>query len=200
MKKIPVLIFCLVIFANLGAQKKPNPKIGKKEIETTLIYLKDNRMFSVSNGSAFGGEAVYRLSWKKHTKVGAGALLTADYNRYRDVFAYAAVFADITQFIGRRQKWSVGGQFGHGIYRDKQEGENAVSKGFSKTTAGFYYSLSINYRTIVSKKFLLTISPFWFQRNFRYRVVEEYFSPPRIDRWGYIEQRQGLGLKLGIVF
>jgi hypothetical protein len=194
------LLFTVIAFAQ---KKLPNPKIGKNETEITLFNLQDGRGF-IFNQKALGSQFVFRTPWKKNTKIGAGVLIAADYDDYHKfrshVFAYGAVFADITQFIGKRQKWSVSGQAGHGIYKRENEFDDAVEKGFNKTTGGMYYAVSINYRVIVSKKILIIISPFDGFRNFRRRSVAEYYSPPSIQRYKYIERHSGPGLRIGIVF
>ncbi len=46
---------------------------------------------------------VYRWSWKKYTKVGLGALITADYNNFdnfrSDVFIYGVAFGDLHNLL-----------------------------------------------------------------------------------------------------
>jgi hypothetical protein len=144
---------------------------------------------------------VYRRSWKKYTKFGAGGMIGGDQDQFKPGYqAYGAIFGDITQFIGQRQKWSLGGQVGHGIYNREYEYASTNEKGFNKYAAGMYYSVSANYRMIVSKKILIIISPYWNLQNFRHREVEEFYSPPGIQRWKWVEHHQVTGLKVGVVF
>jgi hypothetical protein len=204
MRKICILIFGLLLTVIAFSQKKlPNTKIGKNETEITLFNLQDNRM-GFDNREALGGQIVYRMSWKKNTKIGIGVLLAADYDDYNrlrsNVFAYGAAFADVTQFIGKRQKWSVGVQAGHGIYKREYKTDNFVEKGFNKWTGGMYYTFAVSYRAIISKKILIIVSSFSGIRNFRQRSVFEHYSPPSIYRYKSIEEHDGLGLRLGIVF
>lgn len=199
---IPGLLFTVIVFAQ---KKMPNPTIGRKETEITLFNLQSNNSGFISGDrNALGGQLVYRLPWKKNLKAGAGALIAADYDEYHKfesgVFAYGAAFADITQFIGKRQKWSVSGQAGHGFYKREYKYDSPTAKGFNKYTGGMYYSLSVNYRMIISKKILITFSLFDGFRNFRLRSVTEYHSPPSIQRYKWVEKHFGAGLKLGIVF
>jgi hypothetical protein len=61
------------------------------------------------------------------------------------------------QFLGRREKWSFGGQLGHGFYKDDYG-----------LKAGIYYSISCNYRAILSERLLFTTSLSLGYRNFHY--------------------------------
>ncbi len=179
MQKICILFFSLLFTGTAFAQKKFNPKIGKNETEITSFILTDDYL-------AFGGQFVYRLSWKTKTKIGAGALYASNYDDidFINVSAYGAAFADIMQFIGYRQKWSFGGQIGPGFYKGNFYYAN-------KLKAGIYYSISCNYRAIVSKRLLFTISLFIGYRNFHYKSGTASFS----------ESNPGLGgLRVGIVF
>jgi len=116
-------------------------------------------------------------------KVGAGVLYGADYAvlalpGIKDIDGYGAAFADIMLFGGHREKWCYGGQIGYGIFNDDKDPYYS-----SKTHGGIYYSISVNYRAIISKKMLLTNSLFIGYRN----NVIGYFP-------------SFLGLKAGIVF
>jgi len=91
---------------------------------------------------------------------------------------YGAVFADAMQFLGRRKKWSFGGQIGHGFYNNDYG-----------LKAGIYYSISCNYRAIISKKLLFTTSYSVGYRNFH---TEEGGVWP--ENFGF------MGLKFGVVF
>jgi hypothetical protein len=84
------------------------------------------------------------------------------------------------QFIGRRQKWSFGGQLGAGFYK-----EDVYT---NKLKAGLYLSISYNYRAIISEKLLIITSLFTGYRDFHYD-------------YGVAAENSGLvGLKAGIVF
>ena len=152
MKKTCTLIIALVLVGSIVAQEKlPNPKIGKNEMEVSAFIFGDESL-------VFGGEFVYRLSVKKKLKVGAGILYGADYAvlapaNTKDVDGYGAAFTDIMLFSGRREKWCFGSQIGYGIYHYKQFGSGEIYD-------GIYYSISANYRAILSKKLLLTNSVF----------------------------------------
>lgn len=207
MQRSYFLIISLFFTATAFSQKKSNPKIDKREIEIALLNFWDNRRGVFSPGrDASGCQFVYRLSWKKDIKMGAGVLIAADYSNgphhydFEKVIAYGAAFADITWFIGKRQKWSVGGQAGHGIYKREYKTDDLIEKGFNKWIGGMYYTLSVNYRAIVSKRFLVLVSAFNGFRNFREISVWETYSPPSIDRYKFIEYHSGVGLKLGIIF
>jgi len=202
MRKICIVPFSFLVTVIVVAQKKlPNSKIGKNEIEITLLNLRDDsKGFIANKRKVLGGEVVYRLSWKKYTKVGIGVLVAADYEKLgSDLFGYGAVFSDVTQFIGKRQKWSVSGQLGHGMYNRKYEFDDSIAKGFDKYAGGMYYSISVNYRAIASKKILIIISPFFSLRNFRRTTVTEYYSPPSVQKNKEIEKRSGVGLRFGVV-
>lgn len=178
MKKTCILIFILSITTFAFSQKNHNPKIGKKETEITSFIMADLDL-------AYGGQLVYRLYVIKKLKLGAGILYGANYEENGfdpGTFGYGAVFADVLQSLGNRQKWSFGGQIGHGIYNHDYRTYNY------KIKAGIYYSISANYRAIVSKKLLINNSLFIGYRNFH-------------DSRGYPENNTGLiGLKAGIVF
>ena len=154
MKKICTLIINLLFVGIILAQEKlPNPKIGKNEMEASTFIFGDESL-------VFGGEFVYRLSVKKKWKVGAGILYGADYAvlapaNTKDVDGYGAAFTDIMLFSGRREKWCFGSQIGYGIYHDDKSTSYS-----NKTLGGIYYSVSANYRSILSKKLLLTNSLF----------------------------------------
>lgn len=205
MKKHVILIFCLGL-ATFGLSQKnlPNNLIRKNESEMTLFYFLDNNSSMVDGGrDAVGGQFVYRWAWKRYTKVGAGLLLSADFSRntglQSDVFPYGAIFADITQFIGSPQKWSVTGQIGQGMYNREYNFENATAKSTHRFTGGLYCLISTNYRAIISKKTLLNLSFFWSLRNFRETRLEEYYVPPTTQRIEEVEEHSGLGIKLGVV-
>ena len=181
MKKICILIFNLLFAGIIVAQKKlPNPRINKNEMEIATFILGDERL-------VFGGEFIYRFSLIKKLKIGAGVLYGADYDlatssaSLSSVSGYGAAFADIMAFTGHREKWSFGGQLGHGLYHSKD-------LGYYKLKAGIYSSISGNFRAIVSKKLLINTSLFIGYRNFHYMR-------------GYPENNFGFwGLKAGIVF
>jgi len=189
----------------LSQKKLPNAKIGKNETEITLFSLWDNKRGLISDGrDALGAQGVYRVPWKKYTKIGIGVLITADYNNNynlgSDVFFYGALFADLTQFIGKRQIWSVGGQAGHGIYKREYKYEEPNLRYSNKYTGGMHYSISVGYRIIVSKNILIIASPFIDFRNFPQRNVTEYYSPPSVQRIKSTEKHSGFGFKFGVVF
>jgi hypothetical protein len=168
MKRISTLIINLLFVGILLAQEKlPNPKIGKNEMEVTFLILDDVTV-------TYGGQLVYRIPATKKLKIGAGIL----YGTYHSSNGYGAVFADVLKFLGQRQKWSVGGQIGHGIYDND----------YPYIDAGMYYSISSNYRAIVSKKLLINTSFLIGYRNFHYsdRTVRSNSA--------------FIGLKAGIVF
>jgi len=177
MKKICTLLINLFFVGVIFAQEKlPNPKIGKNEMEVSAFIFSDDKL-------VFGGEFVYRVSVKKKLKVGAGVLYGADYAvlalpGIKDIDGYGAAFADIMLFGGHREKWCYGGQIGYGIFNDDKDPYYS-----SKTLGGIYYSISVNYRAIISKKLLLANSLFIGYRN----NVIGYFP-------------SFLGLKAGIVF
>jgi hypothetical protein len=178
MEKIYILIISLVITSAAFSQKKlANTKIGKNEVEISSFILSDYRW-------AFGGQLVYRLSWKKNLKIGAGGLYGVNYENDIDknIHGYGAAFADIMQFIGHRQKWGFSGQIGHGFYR--REASGATLK------AGVYWSISSNYRAIVSKKFLISTSLFAGYRNFHYKDSRAFLP----------NNSELIGLRAGIVF
>jgi hypothetical protein len=177
MKNIYISIFYLLFTVIAFSQEKSNPKINKNETEISSFIMADNSL-------AYGGEIVYRLSVIKNLKIGGGLLYGVNgvdpVNS--DISGYGAVFADAIQFLGRRQKWGFGGQIGHGIYNRDY--------GSLKQKAGIYYSISSNYRAIVSGKLLLNISLFLGYRNFHYKETQ-----------GLQPENSGfVGFRLGIVF
>jgi hypothetical protein len=113
---------------------------------------------------------------------------------------YGGLFGDVTQFIGQRKKWSVGGQVGHGIFKRKREFETTNYKGVAKHAAGMDYSISFSYRSIISKEILLVISPVYTFRNFRQKITEEIYSPPSVKESRLIFKYSGPGIRVGIVF
>jgi len=201
MQKIVILIAGLLSTLSAFSQKKlPNPKIGKNETEVSLFYSTDQGYLE---RKLLGCDAIYRVPWGKSTKLGGGVLVSIDKrNRYFEgnVKFYGALFADITQFIGKRQLWSVDGRIGHGLYKEKYEFEDSTRKGFGKSTAGMHYSIGPTLRIVASKKILITVSVFMSYRNFRGTFVEDYYSPPSTSRDKYIEHYQGAGFRFGIVF
>ncbi len=179
MRKTCILIFSLLFTVFVFAQKKlPNTKIGKNETEITSFILADDSW-------VLGGQLAYRIYFKKNLKIGAGGLYAANYNYspiQKNALGYGAAFADIMQFIGHRQKWSLGGQMGLGFYKSRFG--NTV-----KIKTGVYYSISGNYRAIVSRRLLISVSPFIGFRKFHYfaQILPE--NNPGL-----------IGLRLGIVF
>ena len=162
-----------------SAQEKMTSKIGQNEAEASVFVLGDGDL-------AYGLELIYRFSIISKTKIGAGILYGINhegtYGNYRNG-GYGTVFADALQLLGEREKWGVGGQFGKGIYnRDL---------GFDKLRGGIYYSISGNYRIIISKKLLLTTSLFFGHRNFRYKNTGNNYS---------LNYELFTGCKLGVVF
>lgn len=204
MRKICILLFIFSFTITAFAQKKLNPTIGKKELEISLFYHTEHDD-DFDKQSLAGTQLVRRWSWKKYTKIGVGglaAVLSDDPISESDVVVYGALFGDITQFIGKRQKWSVSGQIGHGIFKRKVEEVNYYSNGVNKhtVTAGMYYSISFNYRSIISKKILLVVSPAYTFRNFRHKRTEESYSPPAVYEHKSIDEYFGPGIRLGIIF
>ena len=112
----------------------------------------------------------------KKLEIGAGIL----YGTYHSSNGYGALFADVLKIFGERQIWSIGSQVGHGIYANDDRIVNI--------DAGMYYSISSNYRAIVSKKLLINTSLLIGYRNFHYED-----GPVRSNS-------VFLGLKAGIVF
>ena len=202
MQKICIPIFYLLFTVAAFSQKKlPNPKIGNNETEINLFNSWDQGRMQTR--TLFGCEAIYRVAWRKFTKLGGGVLVAADQPQYlyeAKVKFYGAVFADITQFAGKRQLLSINGRIGHGIYKEKYEFDDSMSNGFNKWTAGMYYSIGTTYRIIVSKRILITTSVFIFSRSFRETYVAEYYSPPSEERYKDIEYYSGVGFRFGIVF
>ena len=203
MKKIYILILSFSFTIADFAQKTPNPTIGKNEYEISLLYRTENNFFQGIKINLVGAQFVRRWSWMKKTKLGVGALAGIQddpHFRSGDVII-GGLFGDITQFIGKRQKWNFGGKIGHGIFKRKQNFEDANYKITSKQTAGMFYSLSLGYRSVISKKVLIFISPVYtVKRNFRQKTIEEIFSPPGIYESKWIVNYSGYGLNLGIVF
>jgi hypothetical protein len=185
--------------------QKPNPTIGKKEFEISFSFFREHSA-DYSYQNLVGGQIVHRWPWKKYTKVGIGGLAgVQDYDPLdyeADYVPYGALFGDITQFIGKRQKWSFGGQIGHGIFKREQKGHNDYYNYTEvvKHTAGMYYSISFSYRSIISKKILMVVSPVYTFRNFRLKATEERYSPPSVNEYTSITKYSGLGLRLGVVF
>jgi hypothetical protein len=155
------------------SQKKSNPKIGKNETDVSSFILADNYL-------AFGGQVVYRWSVSRDLKIGGGGLYGANLeDTYEsDFYGYGAVFADVMQFLGHREKWSFDGQLGHGIYNN-----------YYGLKAGIYYSISCIYRAIVSKKMLLATSLVIGERNFHSEYGRLAEGSP-----GF------MGLRFGVVF
>lgn len=204
MRKICILLFSFSFTIIAFSQQKLNPTIGKKEFEISLFYH-DEHNDDFYKQSLAGAQIVRRWSWKKNTKIGVGGLAAVqsdDPIAESDVVVYGALFGDITQFIDKRQKWSVTGQIGHGIFRRKVEEVNYYGNGVNKytVTAGMYYSFSFNYRWIISKKILMVISPAYNFRNFRHKNIEESYSPPAVYEHKSINKYSGPGIRLGIVF
>jgi hypothetical protein len=201
MRKISILT-AVLLFTLTAMSQKPNPTIGKSEFEISLLYHAGQKDV-INKQHLAGGQMVYRWSWKKYTKVGVGGLVgVQDYDPIleSDVVPYGALFGDITQFIGKRQKWSVSGQIGHGIFKRERKREGANSREVDKHTAGMYYSISFNYRSIISKKILIVVSPAYTFRNFRQKLTGEIYSPPSVNEYTSTDKYSGLGLRLGVVF
>src|SRR5688500_3197133 len=136
MLKICFLFLGLCFAIPAFAQRKLNPKIDNNETEIASFIMLDLDL-------AYGVQLVYRLFVIKKLKLGAGILYGANYEGIyfsHHTLGYGAVFADALQFLGHRQKWGVGGQVGHGIYN------------YDEVKAGVYFSISWNYRAIVSKR------------------------------------------------
>lgn len=205
MKNTCILILILLLTTFAFSQKKSNPTIGKKEFEISLFYFSEYKKEIYLNRAQnlAGAQIVRRWSWKKYTKVGAGGLVGADdYDPIHesDFVPYGALFGDITQFLGKRQKWSINGQIGHGIFKRERKFGDANYEGVRKYSAGMYYSISVNYRSIISKKILIVISPAYTFRNIRHKATEEIYSPPSVEEYSYIEKLSGPGIRLGIIF
>jgi len=200
LQKIFVLLFSLLFTATIFSQKKSNPKIGKNETEINLFNSWDKGSY-YSRRQQVGCEAIYRISWKKSTKLGGGILLAADQPEYGgNSKFYGTLFADIKQFIDKRQLLSIDGRIGHGLYKEKYGFGDSTSKFSTKITAGMYYSIGPAYRIIVSKKVLITTSLFVFFRNFRGTFAEEHYSPSSANSTKEIRRYSGMGFRFGIVF
>jgi len=200
LQKIFVLLFSLLFTATIFSQKKSNPKIGKNETEINLFNSWDKESY-YSRRKQVGCEAIYRISWKKSTKLGGGILLAADQPEYGgNSKFYGTLFADIKQFIDKRQLLSIDGRIGHGLYKEKYGFGDSTSKFSTKITAGMYYSIGPAYRIIVSKKVLITTSLFVFFRNFRGTFAEEHYSPSSANSTKEIRPYSGMGFRFGIVF
>jgi hypothetical protein len=176
MRKTCLLLFGISLTTLAFSQKKSNPKIGKNETDISSFIMADNDL-------VFGAQVAYRVSVTENLKIGAGILYGANYEGGEGrPFGYGAVFADAMQFLGRRQKWSFGGQIGQGIYNHDYGYDIALK-------AGVYYSISCSYRAMVSKRVLFTTSLGMGKRNFHYKDIE------------YLQGNPGfMGLRFGIVF
>lgn len=181
MKKICTLFYFLFSFSIVSfSQKFPNPKIGKNEAEITSFILADGtQIYYNGQNLVYGGQLVYRLAILKGLKVGAGVLYGVNH-RPHNSFGYGAVFTDVLQLLGHRQKWGFGGLYGHGICNQE------IAE--VKLKAGLYYSVSCNYRAIVSKRLMFNTSLFTGHRNLHYSNG----NPERVSAM--------LGLKFGVVF
>jgi hypothetical protein len=207
MRKLFLLIVSHSLAAIIFSQDKlPNPKIGKNETEISLVYLLDSyKSYPTKSRQALGGSVVYRWSLKKYTKAGAGFLIAADFPNYGkglqpDVIPYGAMFADIMQFLGRRQKWSMNGQIGYSIYNREAGFDDSTLKYTDRITGGMYYSISLNCRMIIAKKILLNLSTSLVLRNFQNTTIEEFHSPPSVQENKEVQSHTGFGFKAGIVF
>jgi hypothetical protein len=206
MQKILFLVISILVVSLMSAQnKKINPEKGIREAEVSLFIFQDNHSDELAgNYTAVGAEFNYRWPLKHNTKIGGGSLIAAEivanYVPNKNVLWYGALYGDITQFLGERQKWSVTGRVGHGIYNQETEFDGTNEKGFFKYTAGMYYSLLLNYRAIISQNNLIVIALFWNLRNLRFRSVTEYNSPASTERFEEVEKHTGLGIKLGVIF
>ncbi len=138
---------------------------------------------------------------EKIYKIGGGLMLARNENSYFGLGGrfYGAAFADVAQFlpIGKRQKWNIGGEIGHGVYKEEHKFDDSTVKGFNKLIAGMYYSISGSYRMIISKKVLLIVSVFSEFRNLRWIGRADF---PSIERFKEIRKYSGSGVKLGLVF
>lgn len=180
--KLFFILFFIFSFAITAfTQKKANPKIGKKEVEINSFFLDDNHL-------AIGAEVIYRFVTKKKVKFGAGCLYAPGFNFHTaagDQSGYGAALTDVLFFIGQREKWSIGSQLGYGFYKQKYTPS-------IKIKGGIYYAISTNYRAIISKKLLLTISIYFGKRTFHYEDGTQY-------DYG-IATVAPIGIKLGVVF
>jgi hypothetical protein len=68
MKKICTLIISLLFVGVIAAQKLPNPKIGKNEMEITFVILDDVI-------ATYGGQLVYRIPAIKKLKLVQGSCM-----------------------------------------------------------------------------------------------------------------------------
>jgi hypothetical protein len=205
MGKICILIAAL-LFTVAAVSQKSNPTIGNNEFEISLLFFVDkgNRSIYYDEAQQLAGvHLVHRWLWKKYTKVGVGGLAGVqnyDPTHESDFVTYGALFGDITQFIGQRQKWCASGQIGHGIFKREKKIENTNVNGVVKHTAGMYYSISFNYRSIISKKILVVFSPVYTFRNLRLKANVEYYSTPSVEERSSTDKRSGPGIRLGIIF
>lgn len=179
MRKTSILFLSIFFSISSSAQKATNPKNDKNETEVALFILGDF-------DPTIGVQLAHRFPLIKKLKIGAGILYGANiegtYDNHK-ILGYGAMFADALQLLGKREKWGIGGQLGKGIYnRDI---------GFDKIKGNIYYSISTNYRAIISKKLLLAISLLIGHRTFHYKntgyTTEMYFAAFS-------------GIKFGIVF
>jgi len=207
MRKLFILIVSQTLAAIIFSQEKlPNPKIGKNETEISLVYLLDSyKSYATRTSQALGGEVVYRWSLIKYTKLGAGFLIAADFPNHAqgvqaEVIPYGAMFADIMQFLGSRQKWSIGGQIGYSIYNRESGYDDSTLKYTDRVTGGMYYSVSLNYRMMIAKKVLLNLSSSLVLRNFQNTMIHEFHSPPSVQENKETQSHTGFGFKAGIVF
>jgi hypothetical protein len=207
MRKLFILVVSQFLASIIFSQEKlSNPKIGKNETEISLVYLLDSyKAYFPASRQALGGEVIYRWSLKKYTKVGAGFLIAADFPNNGeglrpDVIPYGAMFADLMQFLGSRQKWSMGGQIGYSIYNRESSHDDSTVKYTNRFTGGMYYSISLNYRAIISKKVFLNLSSSLVLRNFQSTTIEEFHSPPSVQENKEVQSHTGFGFKAGIVF
>ena len=127
-RKISILGFIFSFTIPAFSQQRLNPVIGKNESEISLLYFSggDGIAMDIVGSFEVGIQAVHRWLWKRQTKIGIGGLAavqTVDPIHESDVVVYGALFGDIIQFIGKRQKWSVEGQIGHGIYKREHKAE-----------------------------------------------------------------------------
>lgn len=171
---------------------RPDRKIGKKELEISVIPGYGDR------GVMTGGQIIYRFPLSCGFKIGAGFHITTDENRNG---THPGLLADLTKFIGNKQKWIFDGQVGKAFFTESYSyfGINGASY-HTTLTSEVCYKVSVGYRMNAGRNITFFAGPFFLLQTFEANTeIKDGIGQPLNPIQTRTKDGSG-GIRIGLVF
>ena len=186
------ILFSLSGKLNAQNSVKPDNRIGKKELEIAFITGFSDR------GALVGSQLIYRFPIGCKFKLGGGFHFSVDENKGG---SHPAIFADLSKFVGNKQKWKFSGQVGRGFYETSYQynGVNGSSY-YTKESKEIFYHLSAVYRMSISNKVCFFVGPYYLLQTYEAFTEIKDGLGQTLNPVKARTQDGGGGLRFGFVF